>query len=72
MTTINPVVGGEELEYALDALESMCFQYLSYEDGPLNHMFMSAGEEACSLLCRLRPDRWRETPVGMEFIGDKY
>lgn len=58
---------------ALDALESMVCQYLRYDNDPenfYNHAFMSAGEYACATLCRLRPDRWRETPCGMEFIGD--
>lgn len=58
---------------ALDALEMMCEQYLRYDNDPenfYNHSFMSAGEYACEVLCTLRPNRWRETPVGMEFIGD--
>jgi hypothetical protein len=62
----------EALDQALDALESMCDQYLRYDNDPenfYNHAFMSAGESACWVLCNLRPERWRETGCGMEFIG---
>ena len=60
------------LDDALDALEMMCFQYMSYNEAKENyisHAFMSAGEYACEVLCRIRPNRWRETGDGMEYIG---
>lgn len=69
--TVVPV--GQEpaaLEEALDALEGMAWQYLTYEDdGTLHHAFMSAGETACDVLCHLRPERWAETPDGARYIG---
>jgi hypothetical protein len=50
---------------ALDALESMVEQYLGTEEfGVYDHMFMSAGEEACEVLIRLRPDRWGWAKTG--------
>lgn len=60
-----------KLEKALDALEDMCFQYLTWDGSPdFHHSFMSAGENACEVLPELRPDRWEETNDGMRFIGD--
>lgn len=59
--------GGAALDDALDALESMVTQYLDLTpDGAYDHASMAAGEEACEVLTRLRPDRWRTTTTGME------
>lgn len=48
------------------ALEWMVDQYLSSPDGSYRHLFMSAGEEACEVLARYFPDRWRLTADGVE------
>jgi hypothetical protein len=52
---------------ALDALESMVGQYLydPTNTDTYDHMFMSAGEEACDVLARLRPDKWQQIPTGL-------
>lgn len=57
---------------ALDALEYMCEQFLPHrEDGRgLSHAFMGAGELACDVLIRYRPDRWQSTPWGMTRIDE--
>lgn len=53
-----------------DALESMVEQYLYTDrEGEYDHMFMSAGEEACDVLCELYPDRWIKMPWGMKRKG---
>lgn len=56
----------QDLEDALDAVEMMVGQYL-YEapEGGYDHSFMSAGEYACEVMARLRPQQWRLTPTGM-------
>lgn len=41
------------IEELVDALEDMCLQYLSRPDGSMTHDFMSAGEIALDVLCRL-------------------
>jgi len=40
----------EQEERLLSALASMAAQYLETEDGRLDHLFMSAGEEAIRVL----------------------
>ena len=57
---------------ALDALECMVEQYCYMEDRPgeYTHAFMSAGEYACEILARLRPDRWEPTPIGLRCKQD--
>lgn len=64
-----------DLDDALDALEGMVLQYLHWESVPdthpeYPHLFMSAGEDATDVLSRLRPDRWRDTGAGLEYIGE--
>lgn len=64
----------DHLRDALDALECMVFQYLPDKpDDPdcrfYGHSFMSAGEYATGVLARLRPERWKETPCGLEYVG---
>jgi hypothetical protein len=56
---------------ALNALEAMCAQYLSAPDDGVeyDHLAMAAGEEACDVLCRLRPDRWQRAVRGMRYVG---
>ena len=59
----------------LTALAEMCAQYLSNgTDGELDHLFMSAGENAISLLAKYglvepipRGGRW--TPAGRALLG---
>lgn len=56
----------EDRERILRALEAMCDQYLGDDGGVVYcHSFMSAGEEACEVLCELLPDRYEATPSGM-------
>lgn len=56
-----------DLTAALDAVELMVNQYLQGNPAEgYDHDFMSAGEAACDVLTRLRPQDWRATPVGME------
>lgn len=61
-----------ERDNALDALESMVQQYLLWDDRPghYDHMYMTAGEEACELLVKMRPHKWRAKPYGMERVSD--
>lgn len=55
-----------DLNDALDALELMVDQYLdgNPEQG-YDHIFMGAGEKACEVLARLRPERWVLTVSGL-------
>lgn len=58
------------LTRALNALEGMCHQYLGMWEEPAtewdyDHRFMSAGEEACRVLCDLLPDKYEPTGAGM-------
>ncbi len=54
----------------LDALESMCFQYLGDRRNlELLHSYMSAGEQACATLAKYYPNRWRLTGRGAQYIG---
>lgn len=57
-----------DVEEVLDALESMAEQYLTTGHPDLYHAFMSAGKEACFILCRARPERWKSTPSGARRI----
>jgi len=57
----------------LKALAMMAAQYLENESGHLDHMFMSAGEEAVEVLSELglvvddhRNSRWTE--AGLQFL----
>ena len=58
-----------------DALESMAFQYLTrWNDDPndctnLEHLFMSAGEQACRTLAKWWPEDWEDTGSGARWIG---
>lgn len=55
---------------ALDALEMMVEQYLYTPDHDgYDHMFMSAGEEACAVLAKLRPEKWELTKVGVRRVS---
>lgn len=66
LAAIDAIDHSQDVTALRDALESMCDQYLAGDDGALHHRFMSAGEDACVVLCRIFPDRWRLTPDGAE------
>lgn len=58
---------------ALDALEGMVEQYLKtypQDSTEYHHYFMSAGEEACRVLAKLRPGRWELTGSGVRRKDD--
>jgi hypothetical protein len=64
----------EQEERLLSALCFMAVQYLQTEDGNLDHMFMSAGEEAVKVLAAYglvindeRNSRWSD--AGLAFIA---
>jgi hypothetical protein len=63
-----------KLNDALDALEMMVTQHCYVEGDSAriyDHAFMSANQEACEVLVRLRPERWAPTRTGIRFIlGD--
>lgn len=50
----------------LEALENMVTFHLGTDDGTVDHGNLTANMYACDMLVRYRPDRWRETPGGIE------
>lgn len=60
-------------EEALDALEAMVEQYFMPDprnERMLDHSFMSAGEFASVVLAQQRPEQWRLTGTGVEYLGE--
>lgn len=60
-------------EELIEALEGMVEQYLGVYPGnaematEFRHEFMSAGEYACEVLARARPDRYELTELGLRY-----